>query len=667
MNGFDIKTPNYILKYDASDPLYMNIEFNNGLGGKLFVASGCDRDENIDMLVALDKPQIKETYGQIEISFTGKTTCWDKVVYTFTCLVDRILYGYTVYGKGRLENARFFEGFLADDPKMKEFFYPYINVLNITMPYKRPWKFFARSSARKFEKVYSFCINPADTREGMYYENMLIRVNSDRAYHGGDWLATPPPFIYLLNNKKETNWLSMGLLVNKGENNFCEFQYLGGEGFGFNLTYDGYTEVNGSWTSPKMMIVLHDTKDQYDVLNDYVSYLRENDYVPRKDRSNQPRWWHEPIFGGWGEQVYLSNYHQLCRTQKKEERVGCGTAGMAFCSREAYDKMLATLDENGVSPTILIVDNRWFHLDRMLDVDETIWPNMKEWIKEQHQKGRKVILWVSMFSHNPGKAGVDVPKHMCIPFDDRNTYTLEIDTNVLYKAFGKEAKKIRVPRKDAEQYKKGNYVVNPLNPEYQEYLRGKIQYLISPEGLDADGFEFDYTHYLWYFGHPRDLKLKLWGTELLRALTKFYHDEAKAVKEDALIISHTFNSYFDDCIDMLRLQDIYTDRAEVNEQFGHRAKVAQKVCPGCCIHTDQHPMPSLHAWRKYMPYQIEIGNPCLYYVTGIETTHEKFEECDWQMLRDLWSKYDEKLTAQYGPKKSNRLLCSKAKAAVGVD
>jgi hypothetical protein len=106
---------------------------------------------------------------------------------------------------------------------------------------------------------------------------------------------------------------------------------------------------------------------------------------------------------------------------------------------------------------------------------------------------------------------------------------------------------------------------------------------------------------------------------------------------------------------MLRLQDIYTDRAEVNEQFGHRAKVAQKVCPGCCIHTDQHPMPSLHAWRKYMPYQPQIGNPCLYYVSGMETTHEEFEECDWQMLRDIWSEYDKKLTAKYSPKEGSNI------------
>jgi hypothetical protein len=649
-NDFTINTSCYILKYKAAEPLYVNIRFSNDLGGKLFIASGCDRDDDIDSLVKLGTPKVKALPEKIEISFTGKTTCWDKVEYTFVCLDDRVLYGYTVYGSGKLENARFFEGFLADDPKMKDFFYPYINTLNNKMTYKRPWKFFAASSKPNFEKLYSFNINPADVREGMYYENMHVRVNGDRAYNGGDWLATPPPYLYLLNNKQEVDWLSAGLLVNKGENNFCEFQYLGGEGFGFNLTYDGYTEIDGSWTSPQMMITLHNTTDPYVVLEDYVEYLRENDFVTKKDRSHQPRWWHEPIFGGWGEQMFLSNYHILCKQQKKGEKIGCGAAGMALCSRKAYDQMLATLEEKGVFPTILIVDNRWFLQDRMLDVDEEIWPDMKGWIKQQHEKGRKVILWVSMFSHLPNKGGADVSPQMCVPFNDTNAYSLEIDTNVFYKAYNEPRKKIRVPRKDAANYKNGEFVLNPLNEEYQKYLRQKIQYLISPDGLDADGFEFDYTHFLWLFGHPRDLGLKQWGAETLHTISKFYHDEAKAVKKDALIITHTFNPYFDDCLDMLRLQDIYTDRAEVNEQFGHRARVAHRVCPNCCVHTDQHPIPSLHAWRKYMPLQPQIGNPCLYYVSGMETTHEEFEECDWQMLREVWGEYDKKLTAKYGPK-----------------
>ena len=134
-------------------------------------------------------------------------------------------------------------------------------------------------------------------------------------------------------------------------------------------------------------------------------------------------------------------------------------------------------------------------------------------------------------------------------------------------------------------------------------------------------------------------------------LVKIYHDEAKATKRDALIISHTFSPYFDDIVDMLRLQDIYTDNADIRDQMEHRARVGRISCPGCVIHTDQHPMPSLAAWRSYARFQEKIGNPCLYYVTGVETTHEPFAEEDFQLLRDTWAAYHKKLDKEYGPKK----------------
>jgi hypothetical protein len=50
-------------------------------------------------------------------------------------------------------------------------------------------------------------------------------------------------------------------------------------------------------------------------------------------------------------------------------------------------------------------------------------------------------------------------------------------------------------------------------------------------------------------------------------------------------------------------------------------------------------MPSLEGWREYALYQPKIGNPCLYYVTGIETTREKFEESDYRMIKESWDAY----------------------------
>jgi len=139
--------------------------------------------------------------------------------------------------------------------------------------------------------------------------------------------------------------------------------------------------------------------------------------------------------------------------------------------------------------------------------------------------------------------------------------------------------------------------------------------------------------------------------ELLHRMIWIYYDQAKKSKPDSLVINHIFNPYFDDVTDMLRLQDIYTDAASIVEQYAHRARIGKVVCPGCAIHTDQHPMPSLEAWREYMRFQPEIGNPCLYYVTAIETTREKLTEEDYAMLREVWSEYRRRLDERFGLKK----------------
>ena len=641
-----LKTENYFLTYKDDNPFYLDLLFENNIGAVLFIPSGCDRDEMIDEIISLEKPSIEQDEDRIVFSFSGKTTLWEKVVYKFECFEDKVLYGYTVEGSGSIDNARFFEGFLKNDPRMEQYYYPYFQGAHRQMCYHRPIKHFARSSVPNFDLLYSFSVNSSDTRTFMFHENTTVRVNGDRLYLGGDWLTTPPPYLYLLGKKEMQNWVSMGLAVTPGENTFCEYQYSGGEGFGFNLTYDGNTEVAGCWQSPKMIIAPSSSADVYEALKEYTLYLRQNEYVKTQNREKQPQWWSKPIFGGWGEQMYLSDYFRLYKEKNISD--GCGAAGANHCTRSAYDKMLAELEDKGVDPTILIIDNRWFHPDRRLEVDEQAWPNMREFIDNQHAKGRKVILWVSMWDDLPHKNAIDLNPDWYGQYKDNSSYNLEINTDVFYKACNLEKKKIRkLLNNEAVEGSEGkiNYFVNPQNKDYEESLRKRIDYLLSPDGLDADGFEFDYTHSV-FSCSPHRLKDSnegkpiVWGMEFLHSLLKIYYDQAKKTKPESLIIAHTFNPYFDDVVDMLRLQDIYTDFLEINNQMEHRAKIAGIVAPGCRVHTDQHPMPSLHAWRKYMPFQPQIGNPCLYYVSGIETTYEPFEEQDWQMLREVWGRYE---------------------------
>ena len=641
-----IQGTNYVLTHDPADPHYVLLRFDGGVGTRLLIPSGCDRDDRIDEFIRQTDVTVSEEENRVVMSISYETTLWDKVVYTLQCEDTRVLYGYSVYGEGKIDMARFFEGFLKDDPARDIYFYPYFCGPNRELSHHRGYKEFAHSAEPLFTDVYTFGINSSDRRYFKYYESATIRVNCNRHLDGGDWLATPPPYLYLLSDKQHSTCVTMGLVAQAGENSFLAYEYLGGEGFGLTLDYDGYTHCKGQWQSPQILFAQYGA-DPYAALSGYNEYLRDSGACPSVDRAQIPLWWRKPIFGGWGEQVFHSNRWIEFFGQKAQNWDNDNVH--LFCTQAAYETMLQTLEEKGVDPTILIVDNRWFQKDYQFDVDEALWPDMKGFIRRQHEKGRKVILWVSPWHYCHSGSGLDVPMSAQMVYDERNAYTLSLDTDVFYKACKRDMVKTRLPiitPPSTLTEPTFRFFVDPQNPEYEALLRKKIHYLLSPEGLNADGFEFDYTHFLPMNRgllpiEPR--KKQLYGAELLHALMKIYYTAAKDAKSDALVIAHTYNAYFNDVVDMLRMQDIYTDRASVVPQMDHRAQIAKRVMPGCAIHTDQHPMPSLAAWREYARYQPQIGNPCLYYVTGIETTRELFEASDFEMLRDIWTNYNQEL------------------------
>ncbi|MBI9020029.1 MAG: hypothetical protein JEZ10_02075 [Verrucomicrobia bacterium] len=637
-----VKGDCYTLTYDAERPLHVKIMYSNGVGAEFFVASGCDRDDGIDELIELGAPVINESGDSAVMQFTGKTTLWDKVEYTFELRAEQIVYGYKVYGQGNLENVRYFEGFIKDDPAREKYFYPYFCGPGRHLAYHRPVKEFMASSTPDFDVLYTFCVTSADKRVFGFYEDASIRVNGDRHYFGGDWLATPAPFLFMMGNKEQKSWVTLGLAVKTGEAGFMGYHYRGGEGFGLELEYDGYTEVNGEWESPKVLMI-ESGEDVYDALDKHTAYLAENGCMAKKERKETPTWWKKPIFGGWGEQVYHSN--------RWDNYLGGDHDDWAkdnvdkFCTQAAYEEMLSTLESKGIDPTILIIDNRWFLNESHLEVDTDLWPDLKGFIADQHTKNRKVILWVSPWSYCKSAKGAALPVEEQMMVHEEELYSLELDTDVFYKACKREIKKVRnyhplpEPTLTDPNWK---YVADPQNPAYIKRVKDRIKYLLSEEGLNADGFEFDYTHFIPRFratkpvGCEHEVK---WGNEALHNMIELYYYGAKEAKEDALVISHTFNPYFNDVVDMLRLQDIYTDMKSIVPQMEHRAKIAQVVAPECAIHTDQHPMPSLEAWEEYAKFQPGIGNPCLYYVTGIETTKEKITDEQWKMLGDVWNKY----------------------------
>lgn len=215
-----------------------------------------------------------------------------------------------------------------------------------------------------------------------------------------------------------------------------------------------------------------------------------------------------------------------------------------FCTQAFYEEMLGKLEKKGINPTILIVDNRWFDNDYHLDIDKEIWPDFKGFIRRAHKKDQKVILWVSPFSYSRNAHGKDVPVEHHLIFNDNESFTYEIDTDVFYKSINKEKKKAKLKKafilpNATLTDPNWRFFPDVENPAYEKQLRKKIDYLLSPQGLDADGFEFDYTHFVpRYRGYVPVEKREsvIWEVEILHKMTSIYYDQAKKTKADALIL-----------------------------------------------------------------------------------------------------------------------------------
>jgi hypothetical protein len=164
--------------------------------------------------------------------------------------------------------------------------------------------------------------------------------------------------------------------------------------------------------------------------------------------------------------------------------------------------------------------------------------------------------------------------------------------------------------------------------------------MLSPHGYDADGFKIDFTARI-PAGPNLNISGNTWGLELMRLYLSILYSEAKRIKPDALIMTHTPHPYLEDVVDMIRLNDINRGR-DVNESMIHRDRVAAIACPNVIIDTDNWPMPDKAAWRAYTRLQPELGVASLYYVTHIDSTGEVLDADDYRLIREAWAQYRDK-------------------------
>ncbi len=396
----------------------------------------------------------------------------------------------------------------------------------------------------------------------------------------GGHLFIPPPLCYCLGFSSGP-WLAVGVAPERGHYNFSRFNYMSGaNSFCFRLSYEGMTEVSGEWVSPKLVFMPAET--EHDGLEAYCDLLRQWGLV---DENTHPRadWWSKPMFCGWGEQ-------HICAI-----RGGSVQPNSDFASQEVYDGFIEIIREKRLNPGTIVIDDKWQKHYGTLQVDERKWPDLRGWVDARHAEGRRVLLW-------------------CGTVDPEG-----------------------LPEDECARNAEGRIVFpDPTSPAYQRRIREMMHRLLSPDEdcYNADGIKVDWISV--HAGEKYELHGDVCGIEMLKLLVRQIYDAAKAVKPDALIITHTANPYFAECTDMLRLNDM-TDRArEVSLRMARRQRIARAACPHALIDCDNSCAPTHTEWMEYMKTQPSLGVPSSYFLTAVDGTMEPITDADWDELAHIW-------------------------------
>lgn len=434
-------------------------------------------------------------------------------------------------------------------------------------------------------------------------------------------IFSPPPLALGLSRHPSTgptdvpdgDWLGLWLRAPVEQLDFTAMRYEPVDsGFLLRLDYEGHTTAAGAWTSPTF--VLRRSATGWAVLDDYRSDLVAHGAAP------QPRpaapWWGEPIFCGWGAQCARSAHRLLGgtddpvadvppETDSEESLVTRGAAG--FARADVYDEFLARLTAHDLVPGTIVIDDRWQREYGAATVDLDAWPDLAGWIAERHRAGQRVLLWWKAWDPE------GIPVDECI-------------TDAAGRAVS----------------------VDPSNPAYRARLRMIVHQLLSPDGLDADGFKVDFTQRA-PSGRTLSASGDGWGIAALHELLAALHDAATEAKADSLVITHAMHPSFGDVSDMIRLNDVSKRdvtgaRVPVVDQLNVRHAIASRVLPEHPIDTDQWPMPNRAEWLRYADAQVDKGVPALYYLEAIDRSGEHIDSHDLRRVAATWRRYREAAT-----------------------
>jgi hypothetical protein len=596
----------YRLELRSDPPRAILADHDGRIWTALCLLSGIDRVSCVDECYAPPRIDVawNDSEDAVRVAIETDSTAWNRKITELRCCEDRLELTVTVTGRGLLSAVTLLGGGTVLPGGAAGVFRSSIDFASVFVP----------SPTEPVQVV-----RPAHSAAALG----LIGDARPGRLHA---VFSPPPLCLVLGRATASDptgvpqgsWLSLSLQAPVAALGFTEMGYTPCDGgFALSLDYDGHTLVDGSFTTP--LLVLRPAGDPYAALARYRADLVECGWASPLPDGPPPTWWRQPIFCGWGAQSARAPLpgrppaHARFLSELPPAALPAGRPVASDLARvDVYDELLDLLARHGIVPGTVVIDDRWQRAYGGAEPDPGHWPDLRAWIADRHAAGVRVLLWWKAWDPT------GVPAGECI--------------------------RDPVGRPVA---------VDPGHPGYRERLRRIASQLVGPDSLDADGIKIDFTqrapagHALRGANGPG----ALWGIAALHELLRTMYDAVKATKPDALVVTHAPHPSFGDVCDMVRLNDVLERdldgrRVPVVDQLRFRAAVVAACLPGHLIDTDQWPMPDRVQWQSYVAAQPGFGVPALYYAEEIDSTGEALTDSDLAAVARSWADYRARLADQ---------------------
>ncbi len=519
------------------------------------IVSACDTTAGRDEMQQLSDFAVRRKGRSTVVTFVEKSSQWDRKEHAYEFGPDLIKYCYRVFGNGKITRAYFFRSWMNEKITLEKEMGTVIGYDQVFSP-----------AANFFGKWYHFA---GDTS--------IISSGDAGQYWGSGLLSAP--HVFGLNRRGEKLWVWAGLGLREGQYGFDEFTYnanvtkrIHGPA-GFDCSFAGKLQVDGSWQSPQM--VVGTGGNEWQAIEKYVNVL-EKQYGLKIPRTRKPvAWWRTPIFGGWGEQM-STGFHEQGNVE--------GVDNFSYCTQALHDEWLAILRKHKIRPGQVIIDAGWEKPGTTGDmwVNEERWPDLRGWIGARRKEGIRTVLWMCAWN----RAGV--PDEECI-------------TDACGKALN----------------------VDPSNPRYEARLRAMIRRLVSREDgcYDAYGLKIDGE-----MNMPLGEGLKnhgnIWGLELQRRWFEIVRTEVKKHKKDCYLGTFTASPYLAQFSDVVRTADLFSVQGDPTDEMFARARLLSITQPHCPVDTDHTYWYDVRDnWTDIAAAQLKCGVPCMYHAKYVWHKH----------------------------------------------